>query len=121
MTALHLPDSVTKIGEGAFDGCKGLEEVVMSSAVRKLPGYVFNWCEELTSFSVPDHVTEIGECAFKRCHSLCRVVIPRSVCKIHPTAFEECENLLIAGESGSAAEKYAKTHGIPFAPLPSRM
>ena len=54
-----IPDTVTRIGDNAFDGCRTL------SAIR-----------------IPESVTEIGYAAFEYCTSLKSVVIPDSVVKI---------------------------------------
>ena len=48
-----IPDSVTKIGGSAFDGCKSL-----------------------TSVTIPDSVTEIGDFAFYGCSNLVEMTLP---------------------------------------------
>lgn len=65
-----IPDSVTKIGALAFDGCSGLK-----------------------SITIPDSVTQIGEYAFSDCTSLKSIIIPYSVEAVGKNAFEGCVNL----------------------------
>ena len=65
-----IPNSVTSIGGGAFNGCSGL-----------------------TSVAIPDSVTSIGEHAFSDCSGLTRVMIPGSVASIGSSAFSDCSGL----------------------------
>ena len=70
MTSITIPNSVTSIGEEAFDGCSSL-----------------------TSITIPNSVTSIGEEAFYCCSSLTSVTIPNSVTEIYSGAFAKCPNL----------------------------
>ena len=72
-TTYTIPDSVTTIGEWAF-----------------------NWCPSLTSVTIPDSVTTIGEMAFEHCDSLTSVTIPDSVTTIYNWAFDGCSSLVSA-------------------------
>ena len=92
-TEYVLPDSVTKIGYGAFQGCTSLTSVVIPNSVTKIGGWAFYDCSSLTSVVLPDSVTEIGDGAFRNCESLTSVVIPNSVTKIGSGAFYKCTSL----------------------------
>ena len=64
-------------------------------------------------FVLPDGCVEIGERAFADCKELTRVEIPSSVTAIAENAFEGCgEGLVVVTPKGSAAERFAQTHGI---------
>ncbi|MBR2871889.1 MAG: leucine-rich repeat domain-containing protein, partial [Lentisphaeria bacterium] len=63
-TAYIIPDTVTEIGWGAFDGCTGLTSVVIPNSVTYICGEAFYGCSSLTSVVLPDSVTEIGWGAF---------------------------------------------------------
>ena len=65
-----IPNSVTAIGDCAFEGCTGL-----------------------TSIDIPNSVTNIGDCAFSECTGLTSIVIPNSVTDIGEGAFSECTGL----------------------------
>ena len=69
-TSYIIPDSVTTIGERAFEHY-----------------------ENLTSITIPNSVTTIGEQAFGICHSLTSVTIPSSVITIGYDAFSHCSRL----------------------------
>lgn len=59
-------------------------------------------------------VESITEKAFENCSHLSKITIPNSVTKIAENAFEDCLNLSINGYKYSAAQYYAKEHGLPF-------
>ena len=60
-----IPDSVTKIGDGAFQYCESLTSVVIPDSVTEIGEEAFEGCTSLTSVVIPDSVTEIGEEAFE--------------------------------------------------------
>lgn len=66
-----IPDSVTSIGEGAFQECNLLISIV-----------------------IPDSVTSIGKDAFKNCTSLESVHIGKNVVSIEGSSFMGCDKLM---------------------------
>ena len=107
LTSLEIPDFITNIGFGAFDGCKNLTSVRISS--------VANWCEItfgdlyanplyyaknlyvndnlVTNLSIPSGVASISEYAFYNCSSITSIEIPASVTSIGNSTFRGCSNL----------------------------
>ena len=69
-TTYTIPDSVTTIGNGAFDGCDSLTSVTIPDNVTTIGEWAFQGCESLTSVTIPDSVTTIGYGAFADCDSL---------------------------------------------------
>ena len=64
-------------------------------------------------FVLPDGCLVIGERAFADCKELKLVEIPSSVVAIAENAFEGCgEGVVIVTPKGSAAERFARAHGI---------
>ena len=59
-----IPDSVTYIGDSAFDGCTNLSSVEIPDSVTRIGDYAFYECTSLSSINIPDSVTAIGESAF---------------------------------------------------------
>ena len=77
-----IPNSVTSIGDWAFDGCSTLTSVTIPNSVTSIGWGAFNGCYSLTSVTIPNSVTSIGEWAFGNCYSLTSVTIPKSVTSI---------------------------------------
>ena len=87
-----IPDSVTSIGDGAFEDCWSLQSVTIPDSVTSIGDLAFYDCRSLHSVTIPDSVTSIGESAFYRCSSLQSVTIPDSVTSIGSSAFESCSS-----------------------------
>ena len=64
-----IPDSVTYLGDGAFENCKKLKSVTMSKNVTRIFENTFKGCTSLKSVSLPDGITFIDDTAFSGCAS----------------------------------------------------
>ena len=51
-----LGDTVTGIGDGAFDSCSGIESVTLPSGVQYIEAHAFANCTKLTSIKLPEGV-----------------------------------------------------------------
>ena len=112
ITNLVIPNSVTSIGDYAFQGCEGLTSVNIPNSVTSIGNYAFSSCSGLISvtldckeikdwfkymtsikeINIGNNVTSIGNDAFMGCSGLTSVTIPNSVTSIGSEAFN-CENL----------------------------
>ena len=92
-TSYVIPDSVTRIGDGAFEGCTSLKSLVTPDSVTSIGGSAFENCYSLSSLVLPDSVTSIGAWAFSGCSDLADIVIPDGVTSIGNYAFCGCESL----------------------------
>ena len=88
-----IPNSVTSIGERAFEGCDGLISIVIPNSVTSIGNKAFYSCDGLTSINIPNSVTAIGNGAFEGCIGLTSVDISNSVTSIGRYAFFSCEGL----------------------------
>ena len=88
-----IPNSVTTIGEGAFNGCHFLTSIKIPNSVTTIGEGAFNGCYSLTSINIPNSVTTIGKLAFNGCYSLTSINIPNSVTTIENRAFIDCKSL----------------------------
>ncbi len=68
--AYTVPDTVTIIGESAFEGCTGLTSVTIPDSVTTIDVYAFYDCMGLTVVTIGSGVTAIGDEAFYECTSL---------------------------------------------------
>ena len=93
LTSINIPNSVTTIGKLAFNGCYSLTNINIPNSVTTIENRVFIDCKSLTSINIPNSVTTIGESAFACCRSLIRINIPNSVTTIGNCAFRFCRRL----------------------------
>ena len=97
-----IPNSVTSIGNSAFDGCFGLTSLNIPDAVTSIGRLAFRYCWNLTSIDIPNSMTSIGEGAFDQCAGLTSIVIPGSVTSIGGWAFRGCsgfEQIVVESEN----------------------
>ena len=87
LTDFDIPQSVTSIGNEAFQGCSMLESVSIPASVTSIGSSAFSGCTSLESVSIPASVTSIGSYAFWDCTSLVSITIPSSVTEIGGGAF----------------------------------
>lgn len=116
VTSVTLPNSVTKIDDGAFIGCD-LTSITIPGSVTEIGAWAFDSCKSLTSITIPDSVTRIGSNAFQSCKNLTSVTIWGSATRIGD-AFYNCDNLTIHCYEGSRAESYAIANDIPYVAQP---
>ena len=93
LTSLTIPNSVISIGEDAFRGCSGLTSLTIPNSVTSIGGFAFSNCSGLTSVTIGNSVTSIGVCAFDGCSGLTSVTIGNSVTSIGGSAFKGCSGL----------------------------
>ena len=65
-----IPDSVTYIGDYAFNGCTALTSITIPDSITSIYGWTFGDCTGLASITIPDSVTYIDGGAFSGCSKL---------------------------------------------------
>jgi len=88
-----IPNSVTSIGDYAFNNCN-LTSIIIPNSVTSIGNGAFGRCVNLTSITIPNSVTSIGDNAFIACGKLTSVTIPNSVTSIGSRAFDNCNESL---------------------------
>lgn len=92
-TEYVIPNSVTKIGYGAFEGCSKLTSITIPSSVTIIDVAAFEGCTGLTSMVIPNGVTGIDNAAFYGCTNLESITIPSSVTAMGEAEFAGCNSL----------------------------
>ena len=67
LTEIALPNTITKIGFGAFCDCKNLSKVTLSSSLTTLSGGAFANCEKLKNITIPKGVTTVNDGYYTGC------------------------------------------------------
>ena len=70
LTSVTIPNSVTKIGNAAFEDCTALTSVTMQEGIKMIADWIFSECSKLESITIPNSVWSIGYGAFSNCDSL---------------------------------------------------
>lgn len=87
---LILPNTLTSIGENAFDSCGNLAEVEIPSSVELINAGSFNYCTTLSKINIPEGVETIGAGVFANCYALSEINLPSSLATIGEFSFSSC-------------------------------
>ena len=102
-------DRVTRIGAGAFYGCRDLTSITIPDDVESIGDRAFYYCSKMTGITIPNGVTSIGSSAFYNCTGLTSITIPDSVTSVGDFAFSGCTGLtsITIGNSVTSIGDYA--------------
>lgn len=89
----EIPDSISIISGGAFDGCKRLNAIRLSERIIFLGEYAFSGCSNLTEVTIPISISTINNGLFWGCSNLKAVSLPANILSIGELAFNDCSNL----------------------------
>ena len=93
LVKVTIPNSVTEIGERAFDGCTSLSDIAIPNSVTEIGDYAFVFCSSLKNITIPSSVTSISNDMFLKCTSLNNVSLPNGLISIGDNAFDKCTSL----------------------------
>ena len=102
-TTVTIPNSVTRIQDGAFSDCIGITSIIVEKGNKTYDSR--NDCNAIIETAsgtlilgccntvIPNSVTNIGSNAFAGCTGLTSIIIPESVICIGTNAFSKCSGL----------------------------
>lgn len=93
LQSITIPNTVTVIGNNAFNQCTGLKQLVIPDNVKSIGANAFSGCTGISTLTIGNEVTNIGASAFKQCSSIKQLVIPNSVTNIEEAAFMDCSGI----------------------------
>jgi len=93
LVTLTLPNTITYLGNNAFQGCTNLTHIDMNG-VTSIQSNCFYNCSSLEISTVPASVTTIGSGAFASCTSITNFTIPSTVTSLQTSnLFQGCTSL----------------------------
>lgn len=92
VTSILMPNTVKSLGTHAFEDCKKLKEVTLSSSLTLIPMAAFRGCDALQELQVPASVTKIADLAFEA-SGLKELELPMGVETVGAGAFYNCQQL----------------------------
>lgn len=117
---ISIPDTVTEIGESAFQYCIGLTSFVIPPLLQKIPQYMLQGCENITAITIPAAVTEIGEGAFENT-GITSITIPATITTLGMSMLRSCVNLATINIQTNVTEipdRFAQESGRTSVTLP---
>jgi hypothetical protein len=93
LTKIEIPNSITKIGDNAFQFCEYLADVTIPDSVTYIGENAFSACLELKEVIIPDSVTYIGDYAFFYCLALEKATLPKNITILNKGVFRYCFKL----------------------------
>jgi len=118
LNSITMPNTITFIGNSAFENCDYLTSVTLPAGVVSIGDGAFQNCDRLKNVIIPNSVLSIDNSAFRECSSLLSVTIlsPYAVF-VGDVFFSSHPNLTLYGYPGSTAEEYAESTGLRFVAL----
>ncbi|MDE6441725.1 MAG: leucine-rich repeat domain-containing protein [Clostridia bacterium] len=95
LSSVQLPESLTYLPEGIFNGDKNLKNFSVPASVTTIGEGALSGCSSLEGITLPDGLTYIGPYAFYGCQGIESVIIPQNVKTISEQAFGDCFNLFV--------------------------
>lgn len=117
---ISIPNTVTEIGDAAFQYCYGLTSFAIPPLLQKIPQYMLQACENITAITIPAAVTEIGVSAFEGT-GITSITIPATVTTLGADMLRGCVNLATINIQANVTEipdNFARESGRTSVMLP---
>ena len=87
-TKFAVPESITALSDGLFEGCGKLTSITLPK-VNSMGAYALSGCG-FTEFTVPENITALSDGLFEGCDKLTSITLPRGLTAIGKRAFAGC-------------------------------
>ncbi len=111
-TEYAVPDTVERIC--LFDVAKNLEKIILPESVKKIGMGAFCLCNSLENIVIPESVSEIEYAAFSYCEHLESVTVMNKECEIYDDYDTFSIDSVIYGYENSTAQDYAEKYNRVF-------
>ena len=115
ITAVSLPEELTKIGQCAFYDCDVLSSLLIPNSVKGIGQGAFMYCGSLSSVTIGSNVTSIGTNAFSGCSNLEAIQVVagnQSYCSVDGVLFSKTKTELLQYPAGKQETTYAIPDGV---------
>lgn len=114
LVKVEIGSNVTAIANYTFVGKYNLNTVIFNTNIITYIGIsAFNGCIGLQNIILPESITYIADWAFLKCRSLPSINIPAAVTQIGTAAFGECDNLINISASSNNSN-YSSIDGVLY-------
>ncbi len=93
ISSYEIPETITEIGEAAFNGAEDLTSVIIPNTVTSIANSAFADCKNLIDITIPDSVKMLRSSIFWRCSELTTITIGRGITMIFYGTFAYCPKL----------------------------
>ena len=100
LTSITIPDSVTSLGDRALENCRDLRSITIGNGVTKITYLAFQFCSGLRSITIGSGVTSISVYAFDFCSGLEEIKVAEGNANYHSAGnclIETASKTLILG------------------------
>lgn len=91
LKSVLLPETITTIGESAFDSCNALEEINFPDSITSIGKNAFAFTSGLSEISIPNSLETLGDGAFYQCGAQSDIIFPTTTRSIGNQAFYQSE------------------------------
>ena len=93
LTTINIPTSLSVVGYGSFWSCTNLNNITLPVGLTSIEDYAFNSCSNLTAINLPATITSIKQRSFENCSSLTTIDLPNLITSIESGVFTNCTSL----------------------------
>ena len=95
LTEVVLPDGLTSISSGAFQGCAKLQTINLPETITNIWNYAFDGCTALNISKLPSQITVIRPYSFSGCESMVLTELP-DITEVQEYGFSTCRAMTLS-------------------------